>query len=151
MAKGREKSDGRIVPKGRRKAAPTARSERGGKAATASEQVGQLGLFRGTADSPQGAGGDGGVGVPAPKRRSVPKPRTTTGPLPPTMTMRSSPRSSSRCFWDSCGSKGRCRNTFRPNLKGAQATRVGKAVGTPASRRAVCEDHKYGSVRGAPW
>ncbi len=87
MAKGREKSDGRIVPQGRRKAAPTARTERGGKAATASEQVGQLRLFRGTADSPQGAGGDGGVGVPAPKRRSVPKPRTTTGPLPPTMTM----------------------------------------------------------------
>ena len=55
MTKGREKSDGRVVPQGRRKTVPTARSGRGGKAITASKQVGQLELFRATADSPQGA------------------------------------------------------------------------------------------------
>lgn len=88
MAKGQEKSDGRVVPQGRRKATPTARDGRGGKATTASEQVEQLGLFRGTADSPKGVGGDRGAGVPVRKRRPMPKPRTTTGSSPPAMTMK---------------------------------------------------------------
>ena len=87
MAKGREKSDGRIRPQGCRKAAPTARHERGGKATTASERTDQLELFRGTADSPQGADGAREPGQPAPRRRTVPKPRTTTGREPSAMTM----------------------------------------------------------------
>ena len=62
MAKGREKSDGRIVPEGRRKAVPTPGGDRGGgKAATASEQARQLELFVESADSPKGA--DGGAGT----------------------------------------------------------------------------------------
>ncbi len=62
---GREESDGRIVPQGRRKAAPTSGGDRrGGKATTASEQVRQLALFFEPADSPQGA--DGGVGTGRP-------------------------------------------------------------------------------------
>lgn len=87
MAKGREKSDGRVVPQGRRKATPTARHGREGKATTASEQVEQLGLFRGTADSPKGVDGDRRAGAPARKRRSMPKPRTKKGSPPPAMTM----------------------------------------------------------------
>ncbi len=62
MTKGREKSDGRIVPEGRRKAVPTSGGDqRGGKAATASEQARQLELFFESADNPRGA--DGGVGT----------------------------------------------------------------------------------------
>lgn len=94
MAKGREKSDGRIQPQGRRKAAVTAAgrsrvtgSGRGGKETTASQQVEQLGLFRETADSPQGADGGAAAGRPASAPHAVPKSRTTTGPAPPAMTM----------------------------------------------------------------
>jgi RNA-directed DNA polymerase len=87
MTKGREQSDGRTVPEGRRKALQTEAQARGGKATTASQQAGQLEMFRETADSPQGA--DGGVDVdrstPAP--RAVPKSRATTGNALPAMTM----------------------------------------------------------------
>ncbi len=55
MAKRPEESDGRVVPKGARKDAPTA-AMRGGKATTASETVGQLRLAFETADTPRGAG-----------------------------------------------------------------------------------------------
>jgi hypothetical protein len=55
MATGREESDGRVVPKDRRKLDVTAEEQRGGKATTASEQARQLELFRETADSPEGA------------------------------------------------------------------------------------------------
>ncbi|WP_437990033.1 group II intron reverse transcriptase/maturase [Sorangium sp. So ce145] len=84
--KGREESDGRVLPQGRRKAVPTA-ATRGGKATTASEQAGQLELFRATADNPQGADGgvDTGRSVPAP--RAVPKARNTKGIALPAMTM----------------------------------------------------------------
>jgi RNA-directed DNA polymerase len=94
MAKGREKSDGRIQPQDRRKAVVTAAghpsvsvSERGGKETTASQQVEQLGLFRETADSPQGADGGADAGQPVPATRAVPKSRTTKGIAPPAMTM----------------------------------------------------------------
>lgn len=94
MAKGREKSDGRIKPQDRRKAVVTAAghasvsvSGRGGKETTASQQVEQLGLFRETADSPQGADGGADAGQPAPASRAVPKSRTTKGIAPPAMTM----------------------------------------------------------------
>jgi len=87
MTKGREKSDGRTVPQGRRKTVPTAARGRGGRATTASEQVGQLELFRVAADSPQGAGVEKAADLSVAQPRSVPKPRTTTGSVPPAMTM----------------------------------------------------------------
>lgn len=90
MTKGRGKSDGLIKPQIRRKTGSTARGarpERGGKGATASEEVEQLGMFRGIADSPQGdvAGTEADQSAPVP--RAVPKPRTTKGSAPPAMTM----------------------------------------------------------------
>ena len=87
MTKGREKSDGLVVRKGRRKAIPTAKDGGGGKGTTASEVVEQLGLFRGTVDSPKGVGGDRRTGAPVRKRRPIPKPRTRAGSSPPAMTM----------------------------------------------------------------
>lgn len=87
MTKGHEESDGFIVPKGRRKAVPTAPVERGGKETTASEVVGQLNLFRETAEIPNGSGEKRPAGEPAGRHRSRPKSRTTTRPSPPAMTM----------------------------------------------------------------
>jgi hypothetical protein len=88
MAKRREKSDGRKVPKGRRKTAPTAHAWRGGKATTASEQAGQHDLFLETADSPQGAVPGAETGQPAPSvRYAVPKSRNTHVETLPAMTM----------------------------------------------------------------
>lgn len=84
--KGREESDGRVVPEGRRKAVRTA-PERGGKATTANEQAGQLELFRATADSPRGADGGADTGQPVPAPRAVPKARNTKRPALPAMTM----------------------------------------------------------------
>jgi RNA-directed DNA polymerase len=84
--KRREGSDGREVPEGRRKPVPTV-ERRGGKATTASQEAGQLGLFAETADSPQGTAVEELAGQPARKRRATPKsgnmPRTDL----PTMTM----------------------------------------------------------------
>jgi RNA-directed DNA polymerase len=87
MVKGREKSDGRVVPQGRRKAAPTAPQGRGGKATTASNEARQLGLFLGTADTPQGDDGEAAVGQPNAATLAVPKPRNAKGQVPPAMTM----------------------------------------------------------------
>jgi RNA-directed DNA polymerase len=86
MTKGREESDGRVVPEGRRKAVPSA-ARRGGKATTARKAVGQLGLFRETADSPKGADGVADAGRPASAACVVPKSRNTRGGIPPAMTM----------------------------------------------------------------
>jgi len=86
MAKGREKSDGRTVPEGRRKAVPTA-AARGGRATTASEQARQLGLFSETADSPRGNDGGADLGLPRSATRAVPKSENTRGEVPPAMTM----------------------------------------------------------------
>ena len=86
MAKGREESDGRVVPQDRRKAAPTA-ATRGGKATTASQQAGQLELFRATADNPQGADGGAATGQLVPAPRAAPKARTTKRLALPAMTM----------------------------------------------------------------
>jgi RNA-directed DNA polymerase len=87
MTKGREESDGRIAPQSRRKPVSTAAEQRGGKATTASQQAVQLGLFRETADSPQGAddGADADQSAPAP--HAVPKSRTKKGNALPAMTM----------------------------------------------------------------
>jgi hypothetical protein len=86
MAKGREESDGRTVPEGRRKPVVTAAEQRRGKATTASQQVGQLELFRETADSPQGADGGADVDLSAPAPLAVPKSRNTTRSALPAMT-----------------------------------------------------------------
>lgn len=77
MTKGREKSDGFVVPEVRRKPIQTA-MRRGGKGATEREAAGQLGLLLGTADNPRGNAADlGGHGCP-PGPIAVPKPRSTT-------------------------------------------------------------------------
>ena len=87
MTRGREESDGRVVPESRRKAVSTSGSPRGGKAATASKEPRQLGLFFETADSPRGdvAGADGDRSLPAPL--AVPKSKDTRGGVTAASTM----------------------------------------------------------------
>ena len=88
MTKGREETDGREVPEGRRKAAVTdGASRRGGKAVTASEEDRQLELFSETADSPQGADGVRDPGRPGSRACAVPKSEDTEGTSLPAMTM----------------------------------------------------------------
>lgn len=76
----RQKSEGRVVPKGRRKAVPTRGVEQrgGGKAIPVNEQTRQLSLQLGTAEAPAAAraGTDGGVAArrSAVTTRAVPKP-----------------------------------------------------------------------------
>ncbi len=86
MTKGREGSDGRTVPEGRRKAVPIV-TTRGGKATTASESEGQLTLLCETADSPKGDDGGAEAGQPVPATIAVPKSRSTTSTTLPAMTM----------------------------------------------------------------
>lgn len=107
MSKGRKESDGRIVPEGRRKAVPSA-ARRGGKATTAREAVGQLGLFCETADSPKGADGGLDAGRPVPVPRAVPKSRNTKGRSPSAMTMEevSSDENLMRAFQEVASNKG---------------------------------------------
>lgn len=79
-----------MVPEGRRKTEQTESMEnrpRGGKATTASEEARQLGLFRETADSPQGADGGADEDRSSSAPSAVPKSRTTTGRVLPAMTM----------------------------------------------------------------
>lgn len=88
MTKGREKSDGCIVPEGRRKAVPSSGGDRsGGKAATASERVRQLELFVESADSLRGA--DGGVDTDrsVPASSAVPLSRDSKRQALPAMDM----------------------------------------------------------------
>src|SRR5450432_3353633 len=88
MAKGREKSDDRTVPKAQRKLGQTAAVEqRGGKAITANQQAQQLEMFGETADSPQGADGGADEGQPLAAPRAVPKSPNRTRDAVPTMTM----------------------------------------------------------------
>lgn len=88
MAKGREKSDGRIVPKALRKQGQTVAVEQwGGKAITANEQTQQLEMFGETADSPQGADCGADEGQPLPAPLAVPKSRDKTSEAVPAMTI----------------------------------------------------------------
>lgn len=86
MTKGRKKSDGCVVPEGMRKHPPTEGTP-GGKETTGSEQVGQMGLFSGTADSSREAGAKAETGKPGSARSAVPKPEKKNGYAPPAMTM----------------------------------------------------------------
>src|SRR5688572_10289392 len=85
MAKRRERSDGRVVPEGRRKPTPTAET-RGGKATTASEEVGQLGLFLEQLKARKGPVPDM-ADQTAGRRTTVPKSKNTSSTDPPAMTM----------------------------------------------------------------
>jgi group II intron reverse transcriptase/maturase len=88
VVKGREESDGRVVPEGRRKAVQTSvGTSGGGKAATASEEARQLELDFGTADSPRGADGVVAAGGPAAGACAVPKPEVSERAALPAMTM----------------------------------------------------------------
>ena len=126
MTTGREKSDGRVVPQGRRKAVPTAAASRGGKATTASERVGQLELFCETADNPKGADGGAAPGLPDAATYAVPKSQTTTMPGLPAMTMQE------------VASQGNLRNAFEsvasndgaPGPDGQSVEEVRKHLGT---------------------
>lgn len=108
MTRGREKSDGRVVPEGRRKAVPIAAGQRGGKATTASQSARQLELFGETADSPQGDvdGADTGLLVPA--TLAVPKSRNMTSETLPAMTMEEVADEGNllRAFWKVKSNKG---------------------------------------------
>src|SRR5260370_7808866 len=86
MRTGREKSDDRVVPESRRKAALTAKGQ-GGKVVTASEQTRQLRMNLGTADSPKGNDAHAEAGQPAPVASAVPKPRGRNRRVAPATTM----------------------------------------------------------------
>jgi RNA-directed DNA polymerase len=82
---GRQKSDGRVVPEGRRK--PVRADGRQGKAVTVSKQAGQLGLFGETAENPKGAASAVASSPLGAKRSRWPKsPKGKSNALPP-MTM----------------------------------------------------------------
>jgi len=85
--KGREKSDGRIVPQARRKSGPTASKMRGGKATTASEQMSQLQLFFETADSPKGDVAEAAKDRSLTATSAVPKSKCTKRKMASAMTM----------------------------------------------------------------
>jgi RNA-directed DNA polymerase len=87
MAKRPEESDGRVVPEGGRKLAPTAEGERGGKAATASEEGIQLRLSFETAENPKGTGAHAKADQAARARASAPKSKGTSRQGPPAMRM----------------------------------------------------------------
>lgn len=82
---GRQKSDDRVVPEGRRKAERADGPQ--GKAVTVSEQADQLGLFGETAENPKGAKAARTSSPLGGKRNEVPKsPKGKNSTLPP-MTM----------------------------------------------------------------
>jgi len=83
---GRQKSDGRVVPEGRRKASRAEASQQG-KAITVNKQAEQLGLFAGTAESPLGAKPARPSSPLDEKRSEVPKPATGKGKALLPMTM----------------------------------------------------------------
>ena len=88
MTKGREESDGSVVPESRRKAASTVGATPwGGKGTTASEEARQLELTLETADSPKGDDGGRDRGRPRPQPYAVPKSRSTKRGALPAMTI----------------------------------------------------------------
>lgn len=149
MTRRREESDGRAVPEGRRKAVPSARNPRRGKATTASEQAGQRALFPETADSPQGAVPGTETGPPAPSvRYAVPKSRNTLGEPLPAMTMEAvtSHGNLISAFEEVAQNRG------APGPDGRSIDEVCKHLGEllPALRRALLEGtYRPGMIRRA--
>jgi hypothetical protein len=70
----RQKSDGRVVPEGRRKAVPTGGLPRGGKASTVKQRHQQLGLPFGTAERAQAPDDGADRSVLRPAKIAEPKP-----------------------------------------------------------------------------
>ena len=147
MTTRREESDGRVVPEGRRKAVPTARGGRGGKATTASEQAGQRDLFPETADSPQGAVPGTETGQPAPSvRHAVPKSRNTLEVPLPAMTMEAVTNNGNLI----CAFEEVAQNRGAPGPDGRGIDEVRKHVGEllPALRRALLDGtYRPGMIR----
>ena len=83
---GRQKSDDRVVPEGRRKVSRAEASQQG-KAVTVNKQAEQLELFAGTAESPPGATPARPSSPLDEKRSGVPKPATGKSKALPPMTM----------------------------------------------------------------
>ena len=135
---GQQKSERRIRPQARRKPGPTRRVEYsgGGKAAPVNEQTWQLGLRFGTAENPVGPsiGVVGGVEADrsAPAPCAAPKPKRKKKTATSAAMEHSPPRCSSGSHWD---------------RRGREPTRRGGH--NPRCRRAGCEQHSSGSVRGA--
>jgi len=86
MVKGQEKSDGRMVPEGRRKPTPTAK-RRGGKATTASERKETFKLTPDIADNPTGNAVEANADRSVLAKRAEPKPGNIKNSFPPAMTM----------------------------------------------------------------
>lgn len=80
MTKTREKSDRRTVPE-------KGGNAPGGRATTASKQAGQLGLYTGEVDSPQGADGQADSDRSLSAKRAVPRPVSTKRGALPAMAM----------------------------------------------------------------
>lgn len=87
MTKGREESDDRVVPQGRRKAEVTQGDAGGGKAVTARKEARQLELISETADNPKGADGGRDRGQSRPRTCAVPKSESKKRRGQPAMTM----------------------------------------------------------------
>ncbi len=86
---GREKSDSRTVPEGRRKAVPSQDGDPGGgKATTASEQATQLDLFFEPVDSPKGAARRQDTDRSVLRRRRVPLSKAKSRGKSSAMTMK---------------------------------------------------------------
>lgn len=85
---GREKSDGRVVPEGRRKPDRAASNQvQQGKATTISKQAVQLGLRFETAEGPQGSDGEAERGSPRSATHAPPKSKRTKKTAPPAITL----------------------------------------------------------------
>ena len=145
MKKGREESDGRTVPEGRRKPVPTA-ARRGGRATTASEEARQLGLFSETADSPKGADAQADGGQPPSARSGVPKSGNEEEKTLPSMTM------------EEVASEGNLRKAFEqvkankgaPGPDRQSVQEVGEGLGTlmPALSRSLLDGtYRPGDIR----
>ncbi len=145
MTKGREGSDGRTVPEGRRKAVPIV-TTRGGKATTASESEGQLTLLCETADSPKGDDGGAEAGQPVPATIAVPKSRSTTSTTLPAMTMEEVANEGNLrvAFWKVASNKG----APGPDRQSIQEVKVHLEEILPALRQALLdESYRPGMIR----
>lgn len=147
MTKGREESDGSVVPENRRKAELTeGETPRGGKGTTARKEARQLELPFETADSPKGADGVRDRGRPRPRTSAVPKSRSMTGRALPAMTMEEVAREENlmEAFWrvaSNDGAPGPDRQTIE------QVRRCLKEIVPALSRGLVLGTYRPGDIR----